>query len=65
MDLFKAMAFAAVLTGCVAIVIGSQGTGGGPLAIEAHTLNGIKLYWSWPVFVCSSGLGWGLLLLQR
>ena len=33
MDLLKAMAFAAVLTGCVAIVIGSQGTGGGPLAI--------------------------------
>lgn len=65
MDLLKAMVMAAVLTGCVAIVIGSQGTTGGQLAIHSMSVGTAKLYWSWPMFFAGSGLGWGLLLLQR
>lgn len=65
MDLLKAMVMAAVLTGCVAIVIGSQGTSGGQLAIHPMSIGAAKLYWSWPIFLAGSGLGWGLLALQR
>lgn len=65
MDLLKAMVIAAVVTGCVAIVIGSQGTNGGQLAIQPMHVGTMKLYWSWPVFLAGSGLGWGLMLLQR
>lgn len=65
MDLLKAMIIAAVLTGCAAVVIGSQGTSGGALAIQSFTVEGTRLYWSWPLFLCGSGIGWGLLLLQR
>lgn len=65
MDLLKAMVLAAVLTGCVAIVIGSQGTSGGQLAIHPMNVGAMKLYWSWPLFLAGTGLNWGLLLLQR
>lgn len=65
MDLLKAMIIAAVVTGCVAIVIGSQGTSAGQLAIQPMSVGDVKLYWSWPIFLAGSGLSWGLMLLQR
>lgn len=65
MDLLKAMTFAAVVSGCVAIVIGSQGTSGGQLMIQPWSVGDVRLYWSWPMFLTGSGIGWGLLLLQR
>ena len=65
MDLLKAMALAALLTGCVAVVIGSQGTSAGQLAIYSLSVSGVKLYWSWPLFFCGTGLSWGLFLLQK
>ena len=65
MGLLKAMVIAAIVTGCVAIVIGSQGTTGGQLAIHPMTVGDVRLYWSWPVFLAGSGLSWGLILLQR
>lgn len=65
MDLIKAMGLSALLTGCVALVIGSQGTSGGSLAIYAISFDGFRFFWSWPLFICGSGLSWGLMLLQR
>lgn len=65
MDLLKALGFAAVITGCLSLVIGSQGTSGGQLAIHPMTLGDMKIYWSWPVFLAGTGLFWGILLLQR
>lgn len=65
MDLLKAMVIAAVLTGCVAIVIGSQGTSAGQLQIHAMTVGGARIFWSWPMFLAGTGLSWGLFLLQR
>jgi hypothetical protein len=65
MDLLKAMGFAAAVTGTVALVVGSQGTNGGQLAIQAYDLGDIRFYWSWPMFFAGTGLGWGLMLLQR
>ena len=61
----KAMALGAILTGAIALIIGSQGTSAGPLAVEPLVLGGTKLFWSWPIFVTGSGLAWGIILLQR
>lgn len=65
MDLLKAMGFAALVTGCVSLVIGSQGTSAGQLAIQSVVLADMRMYWSWPVFLAGTGLFWGILLLQR
>lgn len=65
MDLIKAIGFGALISGCVAIVIGTQGSGGGQLAIQSFEVADQKLYWSWRVFIAATGLFWGLLLLQR
>jgi hypothetical protein len=65
MVMLKAVVFGAIITGCVALVIGSQGSSGGRLAIEAIELGEVRLFWSWPLFLSGSGLAWGLILLQR
>ena len=63
--MLKAAVFSAIITACVALVIGSQGSSGGRLAIEAFELGDFRLFWSWPLFFSGSGLAWGLILLQR
>jgi len=65
MDMLKAVVFGALLSATIGVVIGSQGTNGGPLAIHLVTIAEAKLYWSWPVFLSATGLSWGLMLLQR
>lgn len=65
MDAFKAMGFGALVSVCVAVVIGSQGTAGGQLAIQSLEIADQKIYWSWPIFLAGTGVFWGLLLLQK
>lgn len=65
MGLLKAMLIAAVVTGCIAIVIGTQGSTGGQLRIHSMMIQDFKVFWSWPLFLAGSGLSWGLILLQR
>jgi len=64
-DLIKALILGAILSATLALVIGSQGSSAGPLAIHLVHLADAKLYWSWPIFVSGSGLAWGIMLLQR
>jgi hypothetical protein len=65
MDMLKAFTLGAILSVTIGLVIGSQGTSAGPLAIQLVSLAEAKIYWSWPVFLSCSGLAWGLMLLQR
>ncbi|SHN62022.1 hypothetical protein [Erythrobacter sanguineus] len=65
MDMLKALMLGAILSATIGLVIGSQGTSAGPLAIHLITLADARFYWSWPVFLSGSSLAWGLLLLQR
>lgn len=65
MEMLKALTIGAILSAALALVIGSQGTSAGPLAIHLIPLAGAKIYWSWPVFFSGSGLAWGIMLLQR
>ncbi|TAD82543.1 MAG: hypothetical protein EAY70_03340 [Sphingomonadales bacterium] len=63
--MIKALTLGAILSATIALVIGSQGTSAGPLAIHMVHVADAKLYWSWPVFFSGSGLSFGLFLLQR
>ncbi len=65
MDFLKALTLGAVLSATIGMVIGSQGTSAGPLAIQLVDIADAKVYWSWPVFLSGTGLAWGLMLLQR
>lgn len=65
MDLWTALTLGAVLSVTIGLVIGSQGTAAGPLAIQLVSLADAKFYWSWPVFLLGSGLAWGMMLPQR
>ena len=65
MDMLKAFALGIVLTVVVAVVIGSQGSSGGALAIHKMVLGDYKVFWSWPLFLAGSGLSWGIMALQR
>jgi hypothetical protein len=65
MELIKAITFSAILTAAIAMVLGSQGTSAGALAVHGVQIAEAKLYWSWPIFLSGTGLAWGLMLLQR
>ncbi len=65
MEMLKAFIFGALMSATIGLVIGSQGTSAGPLAIHMVAIADAKVYWSWPVFLSGSGLAWGLMLLQR
>lgn len=65
-EFLKASVLGAILTGVIALVIGSQGSGGGHLSIYlAHPYHGYDIYWSWPLFFAGTGLAWGLMIMQR
>ncbi len=65
MEMFKAIPLGAVLTWVVAIVIGSQGSRGGFLAIHTVEIADYSMFWSWPLFFAGTGLSWGLMAMQR
>jgi len=63
--MFKAVGLGAVLTWSIALVVGSQGSSGGALAVHPMTVGDYSVYWSWPLFCAGTGLSWGLIALQR
>ncbi|MFY7743783.1 MAG: hypothetical protein ACOVQY_00040 [Erythrobacter sp.] len=65
MELLKATILGAILSATIGLVIGSQGTSAGPLAIQLVSVAEAQVYWSWPVFLSGTGLSWALMLLQR
>jgi hypothetical protein len=65
MELIKSLTFGTIMSAAIALVIGSQGTSAGPLAIHLVEVADMRFFWSWPVFFSGSGLCFGLLLLQR
>ena len=65
MEFFKAIPLGGVLTYVLALVIGSQGSTGGQLAIFRAEIYDYHLWWSWPVFFAGAALAWGIMMLQR
>ena len=50
MEFVKAVPLGAILSGVISLIIGSQGTRGGQMAIHLAELADYSFYWSWPVF---------------
>jgi hypothetical protein len=65
MDVIKSVVFGAIVSAAIAMVIGSQGTSAGPLAIHLVSLGDMRLFWSWPLFLSGTGLFFALSLMQR
>ncbi|WP_395395077.1 hypothetical protein WBP07_06925 [Novosphingobium sp. BL-8A] len=63
MAAIKALIPAFILTWVVSLVIGSQGSRGGMLAITHTFYEGYELYWSWPLFLGATGLAWAIFTL--
>lgn len=64
MAFLKALIPAALLTWIVAGVMGSNGSRGGMLAIEHALVQGHGFYWSWPLFLAATALGWAILAMM-
>ena len=65
MEFFKAVPLGGILTWVLAVVIGSQGSRGGQLAIHQMPVHTFEVWWSWPLFLAATGLAWGLMIMQR
>ena len=65
MEFFKAVPLGALLSYVVSIVIGTQGSDGGPLAIFRAEIYQFDIWWSWPTFFAATGLAWALMIIQR
>lgn len=63
--MIKSVIFGAILSAAIAVVIGTQGTSAGPLAIQLVSVADVRMFWSWPVFFSGTGLFFALSLLQR
>jgi len=65
MGMLKAIFLGALFSAVIAVVIGSQGHDGGPLAIHRVAIADVRVFWSWPVFVSGTSIFFGLILLQK
>jgi hypothetical protein len=64
-EVVKALPLGAILSGVVSLLVGSQGSHGGQMAIFLAEISHHSFYWSWPLFFAGTGLAWGIMLLQR
>lgn len=65
MSLIKAILLGAILTFVVSAVIHSGGSSGGYLTIREFQVSGHYVSWSWPLFIASTGLAFGILKLME
>lgn len=64
MALIKAIPLGVLLTFVVTLFMGSAGSSGGLLDIQRIHVLDYQLFWSWPLFLVSTGLAWGILWLM-
>jgi hypothetical protein len=65
MALMKAMLPGSLLTFIIAMIFGTNGSSGEFLQVYREMLAGYDFYWSWPLFVASTGIGWGLYAMME
>ncbi len=56
MAVVKGMVGGGALTLVVSLVVGSQGSHGAFLRIHDTMLGNVHVWWSWPLFLASSGI---------
>ena len=62
---FKGLIPGLILTFVVALVMGSNGSSGAWLQIYHASVEGIRFYWSWPLFVMSTGVASGIFWMME
>jgi len=60
MAFIKGLVPGLLLTFVLAGILGSNGQSAGWLEVHSFAVEQVKGYWSWPLFVVSTGLGWGI-----
>jgi len=60
MDLFKALIPSTILTLVICGILGSNHSTGDILHVFHVTIKGVSFYWSWALFIVSTGLAWAL-----
>ncbi|NVE95374.1 hypothetical protein [Altererythrobacter lutimaris] len=65
MDAIKAIVLGGILSGIISLIIGSQGSSGGQLAIHLMHAGDYSIHWSWPLFLAGTGLSYGIMVMQR
>lgn len=65
MSLFKGLIPGLLLTFVVSMILGSNGSRGAWLEIHRVTLQGQDFYWSWPLFVISTGISWAIFWMME
>lgn len=65
MSLLKALLLGGILTFVVSEAVHGAKSSGGVLYIREVAVSGHFIHWSWPVFIVSAGLAWGIMLMMR
>lgn len=65
MSFFKALIPGVLLTFVVCLIMGSNGASGAWLDIYRVTIEGVRFYWSWPLFTVSTGVSWGIFWMME
>lgn len=63
MDFFKALIPGVILTFVVCMFMGAGHSTGGFLNIRHYVVMNHGFYWSWVLFVVSTGLAWVLMII--
>jgi hypothetical protein len=65
MAMVKGLMGGGALTLVVSLVLGSQGSRGAFLNIQDVMLGNVHIWWSWPLFLASSGIAWGIMTMMK
>jgi hypothetical protein len=58
MAFIKALIPGVILTFVIAIILGSNRVSGGWLNVHQINIEQASFYWSWPLFLISTGIAW-------
>jgi hypothetical protein len=65
MSLLKALLLGGILTIVVSEAVHGAKASSGFLQIQEVAISGQYMHWSWPLFIVSTGLAWGIMLMMR
>ncbi|MCX7865054.1 MAG: hypothetical protein N2423_08490 [Novosphingobium sp.] len=65
MTIVRALLPGFILTLVVTAILAASGARGGVLAIQPAPLLDMHIFWSWPLFLLFTGLGWALLSMMK
>jgi len=64
MAFIKALIPGFIAAWLMSTIVGSQGSRGGVMMIEHSYIDGHSFYWSWPVFLAITLLGWAIFAMM-